>query len=195
MIVKDVRVEEPSEVTVDSAELSLDPGEGALVVNGYVVGGVLELGDEHEPHVDDEVRAAIKESYGRGAILVTEEREGDNGQSDANIRKDDVRALLLSEERRPGREVVHTLLALELLVGSDVLGEVERPAEQQMLGDGSCRLGLAPGKFSGHFASSRGHMDLIASQVVRVGVVTIFLTQCTAEKARQESEIVEKSGP
>lgn len=95
-------IENPSVATIDGAKLSLYPSEGTIVIDGHIIGRVLELGDENQPHVDDEVGEAIEESDGRGGELVAEEGKKGNCQANANVGEDNVGALSLSEEGRPG---------------------------------------------------------------------------------------------
>lgn len=166
-----VHIEDPSIVTIDGAKLSLDPGEGAIVVDGNVIGSVLELGDEDEPHVDDHVGAEVQEGDSGGAKLVGEEGKEGNRQANTNVGENDIRALLLGEEGRPGRKVVDILEGLPLLVGSNVLGEVEGPAKDQMLEDGEGHVELGPWDLSGHFLGSGRDVDLILAHVVGVQVV------------------------
>lgn len=172
-----VHVEDPSVVTIDGAKLALDPGESAVVVDGHIISRVLQLGDEYEPHVDDEVGSAVKEGDGRSTELVGEEGEERNCQAKANIRENNVRTLFLGEERRPGGEMVDGLLGdLPLLVGGDVLDEVEDPTSSQVLKDGEGHVELGPRHLSGfnHFAISRRDMNLILAHMVGVQVVTVF---------------------
>lgn len=165
-----VRVKDPSKVAIDGAKLSLHPGEGCLVVHRNIISSVLQLGDEHQPHVDDHVGTQIQQGHCGRSILVTEQRKRSNSQDDTNITQDNIRTLFFSKEGRPRRKVVDVLLALELLVARHILCQIEWPTQHQMLEDGERSSSLTPRQL--YFAAGRGHMDLILANVVRVQVVT-----------------------
>eukprot|EP00042_Codosiga_hollandica_P048048 m.531132 g.531132 ORF g.531132 m.531132 type:complete len:320 (+) comp57576_c0_seq3:110-1069(+) len=176
-------------VAVDSAERALEPGPlvTAVMRNGRV--RVLQVGDQHKPHVDNQIRHAVRlcdpqEAHG-GPEVDERSRHGD----ESSIADDNSPVLVCREEGRRGLEVAG---ARRVLAARGVGEEVGRPAEEQHLGDVEDADGTREGGDFAHLTARGRNEDLVALNVVG-GAVVLRVADAPRVVGHQEAAVQHES--
>lgn len=121
-------VDEETEITINGQSGSTLEVPNALAVMGKSGVGVLKIGDQDEPEVDEQVRNEVVLEDSNGSESVCSESNGGQGRNDADIRNNDIPNLVILVDSTP-RVVVRS--PTRVLLSGHIDQQIQRPSESK----------------------------------------------------------------